>query len=77
MSNGHDKSALFFGYGVNEAKPLIVEISDEQNTKTRDIMLKLRPSSTSHRQRRHRSVNNVKSVAFAFEIWAVNMLSAR
>ena len=48
MSNGHDKSALFFGYGVNEAKPLIVEISDEQNTKTRDIMLKLRLSSTIH-----------------------------
>ena len=40
-------------------------------------MLKLRPSSTSHRQRRHRSVNNVKPVAFEFKIWAVNMLSAR
>ena len=33
MSNGHDKSALFFGYGVNEAEPLIVEIS-EQNKDT-------------------------------------------
>ena len=29
MSNGHDKSALFFGYGVNEAEPLIVEISEQ------------------------------------------------
>ena len=33
MSNGHDKSALFFGYGVNEADSLIVEIS-EQNIDT-------------------------------------------
>ena len=69
LSNGHDKSALFIGYGVNEAEPLIVEISEQNQGEQRQ--------ATSHRQRRHQSVNNVKPVAFEFKIWAVNMLSAR
>ena len=35
------------------------------------------PSSTGYCQRRHRSVNNVKPVAFELKIWVVNMLSVR
>ena len=35
------------------------------------------PSSTGYCQRRYRSVNNVKPVAFEFKIWVVDMLSVR
>ena len=45
-------------------------------TKKCDVMFKLRPSSTGY-WRRHRSVDNVKPVAFEFKIWVVNMLSVR